>query len=321
MSEEPNRSLSLRVDPWVDLVYHALSHLPVASGDASSLFDERYVAWSARRLAERAPGTAGPPRTLPADAPLMAALVDASPQGFLLHAWPLLWDGLDGFLRTVGTDFESLPWADEERERLAAAIRAHTHPALPDLFRTALWSEVANGFERFWHETVAPRARAYEDAFRRWMGPLAERLPGLRDVAWVLCHPLRTHGRLLQRAAAAPVIAVGVADAELAVAEAHPVMQGCHEHLVGRVQAADVWAAAPWATVAGRGGYEAFQAVEDAALTVGARRFVGSRWETPYLAWLSPLFPETTPAEAAARLAAGDRLPPEMAAVVDRLAP
>jgi hypothetical protein len=311
----PERAPQVKTSLWYDLVYHALAHLPVAAADASSIFDERYVRWSEEQFAACGAG-ATVPRTLLLDAARMAALYDASEQAFLLHAWPLLWDDRDGFLRDMGTDFAKLTWPDPSRDRLARAIIAGTHPALPDLLRTALWSELRNGFEAVWRKAVAPWA--YRGRFARDLASLGDRLPGLREVAWSLSLPLRVHGRLLEPQTGRPMIVVGVADAELGVDESHPVIQGCHEYLVWRVQRV-VSAAQPWSTVSGRPGHEAFRSVEDAALTLGARVFRGSEWEGPYEAWLSRLFPDAAPAETAAELAAGTRLSPEMAAAADGL--
>jgi len=315
MNEVLDSAFSLRIDAWYDLVYHVLSYLPLPGPDASSLFDEGYVAWCERRFAEPTPAGAPVPRTLLADAPLMASLYAASKRGFLLHAWPLLHDGIDDFRRTAATDFARLTWTSSHREQLAGAIRANTHPALPDLFRTALWSELANGYETFHQENVVPRSESYREAFVSELSRLAGDLPGLVDGAWVLSHPLRTHGRLLCPPAAGPIIVVGVADEELGVAESLPLMQGCHEYFIWKVRSA-VPVGEGWSSVVGQPGYEAFRAVEDAALVLGARFFTGSRWEAPHRTWLGRIFPGAPPAESAARLAAGKMLPPEMAAAV-----
>ena len=71
----------LRIDPWYDLVYHVLSYLPLDRADASSLFDERYVSWCNRRFVEHTPAGTPVPRTLPADASLIASLYAASKRG------------------------------------------------------------------------------------------------------------------------------------------------------------------------------------------------------------------------------------------------
>ncbi len=301
-------SFAASVSSWYDLVYHVLAHVPVPGDDASSLFGEAYVRWSERVLGAAGLRGGEVPRTLLPDAPLLAALYAGSPQGFLLQAWPLLWDDAEGFVRDVPADFGSIAWPDAGRARLAESIRAHTAPALPDLFRTALWSEWANGYEAAWRRAVAPRSEAYRQEFARLLGEVADRLPDLWGFQWVLCHPLRWHGRLLERPGAPPVVAVGVADAELGVPPWHPVVQGCHEWFVARARrvASDD---AAWATVPGRPGHEAFRAVEDAALALGARFFLGSPWEAPYLDWLRRLFPHEPPQAAAGRLASAPSPP------------
>ncbi|HUT34346.1 MAG TPA: hypothetical protein VNE39_12745 [Planctomycetota bacterium] len=297
-------SVEPRVSSWHDVVYHVLAHVPVPASDASSLFDEAYVRWSERALGAAGLRAGKVPRTLVLDAPLLASLYAASRQGFLLHAWPLLWDDAESFLRDMPADLGAVEWADAGRARLAESIRGNTAPALPDLLRTALWSELVNGYEAAWRRVVGPRSEAYRQEFARLVGDVAARLPELRGFQWVLCHPLRWHGRLLEREGAPPVIAVGVADAELGVPPWHPVLQGCHECFVGQARraAADD---APWATVPGRPGHAAFQAVENAALALGARFFLGSPWEAAYFDWLRRLFPGEPPEGAARRLAAG----------------
>ena len=298
----------MRVDAWHDLVYHALSHLPVASGDASSLYDPRYVEWSDRQFAAEPEEASRPPRTLRADAAVLASLYDASEQGFLLHAWPTLWDDEDTFLTEMATDFAEMVWQDDARARLAAAIAGHVHPALPDLFRTALWGELRNGFEAVWRRAMAPRSQAYRGLFADRVAALAADVPGLDEVEWMLSLPLRVHGRVLTRPDGGPLIVVGVADTELGVEPWQPVMQGCHEHFVWSEQSTAP-ASEPWATAPGRPGYDGFRAVEDGALTAGAQTFLGSQWEEPYLAWLGRLFPRAPAAETAARLADGQAGP------------
>ncbi len=304
MAHAADSGLDVSVSPWHDLVYNALSHLPVPAADASSLFDESYVRWSETRLGGAGLRSGAVPRTLMLDAPLLAALYSASRQGFLLHAWPLLWDDAEAFLRDAGTAFEALTWPTQHRAALAMAIRENVEPPLPELLRTALWSELANCYEAAWRRVVAPRSQACLPEFARLLGEVAARLPELRGFRWVLCHPLRWHGRLLERPGAPPLIAVGVADPELGVPPTHPIVQGCHECFVHRARAAAP-AGERWATIPGRPGHEAFDAVETAALGLGARFFVGSSWEGPYLDWLRRFFPGEPPEEAAARLTAG----------------
>lgn len=304
MLRSHNPGCDVAASPWFDLVYHTLSHLPVPADDASSLFDEAYVRWSEKWLGEAGLQAGSMPRTLLLDAALMAELYAASRQGFLLHAWPLLWDDAEAFLREAGTDFEKLPWPTPDRAALAQAIRANTEPPLPELFRTALWSELANGYQAAWQQVVAPRVAAYRCEFLRMLGEITKSLPELGGFSWVLCHPLRRHGRLLERGGAQPFVIVGVADTELGVSLSHPVIQGCHECFVRQARAATS-ADASWATIPGRPGHEAFQAVERTALSRGARFFLGSAWEGAYLDWLRCVFPAEPPAEVAARLAAG----------------
>jgi hypothetical protein len=162
------------------------------------------------------------------------------------------------------------------------------HPALPDLLRTALWSEIANGYEPLWERVVRPRTLAYRDRFESHLRELCELLPDLSQAEWVLCLPLRRHGRVLHRGEGPPLIGVGVADGELGVLELHPLMQGCHEFLVWQSPPGDAKGPA-WSTVAGRPGHDAFRRVEDAALARGDRLFANTRWQEARHAWRSLL--------------------------------
>lgn len=301
---ETTHLAGILMSPWHDLVYHALSHLRVPADDASSLHSDAYSTWCREHLEAAGLRSGAVPRTLLLDAPLLGELYARSPQGFLLHAWPLLWDGIPGFLAEAGRDLAELSWPTPGRAALAAAIQENTAPPLPELFRTALWSELANGYEDAWRQVVAPRGDAYRGEFLGILGELAQCLPELHSFEWVLCHPLRRHGRLLECPGERSLVVVGVADAELGVPSMHPVLQGCHEAFVRRARLASP-GEAPWATVPGRPGHGAFAAVERAALGMGARFFLGSPWEGAYLDWLGFFFPGKAPAEAAARLAAG----------------
>ncbi len=196
--ETPAPQSRVCIDPWFDLVYHALAHLPVAAADASTLMDEKYVRWIGAQFARRAAGGVLPPRMLVADAPLMAAAYDASQQGFLLHAWPLLFDRIDTFLESANVDFRQCTWADGEPGRLAAAMQAAMSPVLLDLFRAALVNEVACGYLAIWQEEAAPCAAAYRELFVAELNRLAADLPALGEVTWMLSYPLGAHGRLLR---------------------------------------------------------------------------------------------------------------------------
>lgn len=311
---------NIHISPWHDLVYHMLSYLPVGSDDASSVFGERYVAWADAHLAAGGAGDEDVPRTITLDAAPMAALYASSRKGFLLHSLPLLWDDVESFLANAKSDFNEIDWPDEHRAQLAAALRAAVHPTLVELFRIALWSELRNGFQTFWPSTIAPRSRAYAQQLQDEIVALGELLPGLCGLEWVLCHPLRGHGRLLlRRPARPPLVAVGVADPALNVSAPHPVLQGCHEYFVSVVQRAGALGG-EIATVPGRAGYAAFREQEEAALTLGARVLGNSPWRDAYFAWLRSLFPEPAPAETAGKLAEGAQLSAVTAAALDRIA-
>jgi hypothetical protein len=279
-------ALQIGADPWYDVVFHALSYLPVPATDASALFDPAYIAWADRRIAGQAPQTGAIPRSLVEDAALMGSLYAASTRGFLLHTFPLLWDGLEDFLRDMPTAFAEVTWTNPVRRSVAAEMLAGMQPALPELFRTALWAELGNGYQNVWHESVVPRSRAYQHTFMEAIASLAQSLPGLRDVRWILSHPLRTHGRGLIGCQGEKIIAVGVAHPELAVAETHPVIQACHEYFVFEASVGRP-ARQTFSTKPGQEGHQAFTEVEKAALVSGARFFRHSPWEEAHLRWLA----------------------------------
>jgi hypothetical protein len=300
MATPSRNEFHIRISPWYDLVYHALSHLPLTTRDASSLFDPAYVSWSDAWFGSHSAGDHRVPRTLPRDAPLLAAMYADSKQGSLLHAWPLLYDGIDEFRAQVRTDFDKLEWDSADRAQLAGAMIANCHAALPELFRTALWSELQHGYEAFWSGNAVPRVSPYRERFAKQLDAVADRLPELADVEWLLCHPLRVHGRLLRTGR--PIIAVGVADRQFGVDESAPVMQGCHEYFVWTVQRASPSATA-WSSCRNGEGYSEFRRVENAALARGARCFLGSPHEVAYLTWLGRVAPGRPAAETAAQLA------------------
>ena len=309
--------VSAQINPWYDLIYHVLSYLPLPEADASTLHDETYVRSCDRWFAEHGPGEQSG-RTLPTQAALLARLYANSKRGSLLHAWPLLHAGIDEFLGTARDDFQKLTWPSSQHQRLADAIVTGTEPALPDLFRTALWGELVNGYEVFHKANVAPRAAEYRASFTRQLTELLPDLPALSQPIWVLSHPLRRHGRLLWPSPATAVIVVGVADDELGVTESMPVIQGCHEYFVLKSQSV-LAPAEDWSPAVGQAGYEVFQTLENTALTLGARFFADSHWEDAHQAWLRCLFPGTPPTETASRLAAGETLPQAVAAAIANL--
>jgi len=209
-----------------------------------------------------------------------------------------------------------LVWLRPESRRLVDDIRSDTQAPLAELFRTAVWGELECGYETFWRNTVSPRARSYSKVFAAQLSNIADELPGLCEPAWMLSPPLRTHGRVLHLTEARPTIIVGTVDEELGVARMHPVIQGCHEYFVWRIQHT---AASEQSTAPNRDGYAGFIAVENAALTAAARFFGQSQWEQPHLTWLGGLFPNARPIEMARRFVRGEFLAPEMTTAVEQL--
>jgi hypothetical protein len=258
---------NVAIDPWFDLLYHVLAHLPISPADASSLYDAQYVAWIDQQFGYNARS-----RTLSGDAELMAGLYDACDRAFVLHAGPTLWRDAADFLSRVDATPEAL---------------ADVHPVLVDLLRTSLWNELRSGFEMVWQQALLPRALAYRQRFAAQMNQVAMELPGLRGVQWMLCCPLGPHGRALS-SEGRPVIAVGVADVQSALLPMHPIIQGCHEWFVEDVQSRKP---RRWSTVRGGDGYAAFRQTEEAALERGRRFFAATRWAQDYDAWRSTLAP------------------------------
>jgi len=287
-------SIIPQIDPWFDLVFHGLAHLDVPASDASRLFDGRYTTWVRDRWL-RSGGVEVGGRTLPQDAPLMTDLYTQSGKGYLLNLFPLLWDGVDPFREQAATSLGEIVWPDERRRRIAETLRTHLGDELTELFRIALWSELNCGFEAFWRGASESPAHAFAEPFAREIERLAGVLPKLAEARFVLCHPLRHHGRLLFDAAGKPIIAVGVADPELDVPAMHPVVQACHEHFV--------WTSGvpgntdDFATVPGLCGYEAFAAVEHDALRRGALFSAQSPWREAYVQWLAVTCPGRSPEE------------------------
>jgi hypothetical protein len=279
----PRNVIPLRIQPWPDLVYHALSYLAIPAQDSSCLFSSEYVAWFERQLEPVQTGKSGVPRTLTEDSAVLAASSAASEQGYLLHAFPGLWANVDEFLQGVEVPWEQIDWADDHRRRLAAALQAHTRPGLVELFRIALWAEVRNGYLAVWETTILPRAQAYQGYFTQAIASLSLELPELQAIRWTLSHPLRQHGRGWVEQAGEKSVAVGVADPELGVPQTHPVIQAVHEYFV--LVASERASIRDFSTVPGRPGYEAFQALETAALDLGARHFEHSAWRPAWEEW------------------------------------
>jgi len=300
-----NRLLNVAVDPWPDLVYHALSYLPIPATDASTIFSGKYVAWAELGYSEISPAIQAVPRSLPADAAVLAALYMQSSHGFMLHSLPRLWGSLDEFCgdiaryyispavqqptggknlsRNAAPLFDRILWKPSQAA-LAASIQRLIQPILPELFCLALWAELKNGYPALWQERTAPRSLAYREQFVNGLLWLSERLPGLREVRWCLSHPLRVHGRCLQMTAGAPIIVVGVADQELGVSDTHPIIQACHEYFVSQTSA-QTPGQQLLSTVPGQAGYARFVREETAALELGRQFFTGSSWEPAYREW------------------------------------
>lgn len=274
--------MRLRTSSWTDLVYHLLACLPVGAGDASNLYDSAY-----RRWAEAA--FASPERTLAEDAAALALLYRQNLEAHLLHAFVLLYDDERLFLERVRRRFGELDWPDEERRVLARQLERRLSPELIELFRIALWCEARAGYLQLRDAELEACYRRAIPALQEEVGRLAERVPGLSRVDWIVSHPLRRHGRLLQRAGA-PLIVTGIATPDLGVSCAAVLLQGLHEFVLCQVQAL---------TPAGRSSprrdaphFAGYLAAELTTLTLTARLLAGTADEAAYREWLAALFPK-----------------------------
>jgi hypothetical protein len=271
-------------------VFHGLSHLDIPAEDASRLHDVQYTDWVADKWRRFAGRVAARDRVLPKDAPLMADLYAGSERGYLLNAFAHLWSDIARFQRDAVTPLTHIVWNDARRARIAAALYTDVSYELSELFLIALWDELRHGFSRVCDRVMHPRSRIYAILFAREMESLLPLLPGLERIRFVICYPLRRHGRLLRSSSGERIIAVGVADPCMGVPHLHPVMQACHEYFV-RESLPHGATVADYATVPGRHGYDVFASVESKALRRGAAFFAGSQWQSAYTDWLAVTCP------------------------------
>lgn len=274
-------------DPWLDLCYHVLAHLPLPSRDHSCLYSAAYVAWYQKAHARLAPSAT--PRTLPEDAPLIASLYSACPQALRLQSMVLLHPTIEGFRDSAALPFHALPTSSPLHRALSQLPEA-----LIELFRVALFTELESGFLTVHHNTVAPLHTRAKQGLEALLDEGARVVPELRNAQWRFCHPLLHSGRLFRRSSAPDLIHVGLPDPELDVPDWAPVLQGCHECLVARAQRRLQHHRAPLSTRPGSEGYDHFLAPELEALSTGAQRLGLTRgpWQAPYRRWLSRLFPD-----------------------------
>jgi len=277
-----------RTSPWIDLVFHTLSFLPVDPTDASSLYDERYVDWANAHL----PAPDDARRTLVADAEHIAAVYDATRGAHRLHGYVRLHRDLDDFLHTAARELSQLSWPDASTTAEAQALQSEVPEVLLELFRIALWGEVQAGYP-------ALRERQLESAYTHATGTFAEALaaltglPEVHQVDWWLSHPLRRAGRLLQSGGdARPQIVVGIPDEALDVPIWAPLIQGVHELLLSRVCALMPDGDEDRGTRAGQEGWAAFFGPELVALCWGARLLRRGVTAATFPEWLRTYYPQ-----------------------------
>ncbi len=289
--------LVVRDSAWLDLCWHGLALLPLPPGDAASLYDERYIAWTNKHLRPE-------PRTLPADAPTLAAWLATAPRGHFLHALPQLHTSVDEFAEQASLPFAQVKYTDPQHQQLAVALQRHLPLELIEVFRAGLWGELRAGYLELRDQYGQQPHELEEDLMM-----LAGQFPAVAQVDWLASHPLRHHGRLL-RGQGRPQIAVGMASDELQVPRFAPLLQGWHElvllHVLNR---RDASGADPRA---GQPGHTAHQQVERLALTLGARLLqvpeLGSA-QQDWLAWVLRRVPAAQGTAAVAWVGSGALLP------------
>ena len=299
----PNAGIRLTSSAWCDLVYHTLSLLPTQARDASRLYDAAYVAWTEARW----PDDLRAQRTLPDDAPLLASMIDAAPLAHALQGFVHLHADLPAFLATAPLPFAEIPWPDRQSQQRAAALTRSVPLALIELLRVALWAEERGGYLQLRERFLLAELQAGHDAVVGGLSLAAPWLPGLQQVQWVACHPLRRAGRLL---GGAPLIAIGVPSAALEVPVLWPVLQGCHEFALWRVLRAARTAEAGNPR-AGTPGHAQHVAHETMALCLGARLLQAPELRAAHEQWLAQLFPRRPSADLRDWLASGAALLPE----------
>lgn len=304
MSSEPRQPIQLTTSAWFDLVYHTLALLPTRASDASRLHDDGYVAWTQAHL----PAELRALRTLPEDAPRLAALADAAPQAYVLQSFVHLHHDVPHFLATAALPFAEVPWPDRAQQALARLVSQAVPLELIELLRIALWAEVRGGYPHLRERVLLPDLDARLQTLRQGLDLAAPSLPGLDAVRWVACHPLRRAGRLLDDGKAAPTIAIGLPDAELDVAPLAPVLQGCHEFVLSLVNRhlGPLPGANPRA---GTPGHALHVQRETLALCAGARLLDVPKLRAAQGHWLARIYPHRPAGLVRAWLASGAALP------------
>jgi len=267
---------SLADSPWLDLCWHGLAQLPLPAGDAASLHDPVYIAWCDQHLRAEL-------RTLPSDAAQLAAWVGQAKHGHWLQLWPALHKSVEDFADQAGRPFREVCWQDAQRQQLAIALQRALPTALIEVFRAGLWGELRAGYLELREHQVLERLAGERLAIAQDLAVLGRHVAAVHRVDWLVCHPLRRHGRLLR--GPTPTIAIGLPDPVLDVPRYAPILQGWHELVLLHVHrlGADV---GPGDPRAGRPGHATHQRVERLALTLGARLLDVPELLEPQRRWL-----------------------------------
>jgi hypothetical protein len=273
---------------WYDLVFHVLANLPVARGDASRLYDPRYVQWVNRKF----PPTTPEERTLPADSSLIAALYDRAEKAFHLNNFPLLFNDFEEFNATMDQTFDKISWGDSQKSQMAGFFMKNLPPELVELFRIALWSEANAGYWELHREHIIPLYKKQIPGLEHELSTIAEKVRGLANVRFMVSHPLRRSGRLLWPGnEKEPLVVIGLPDNELDVPVWAPVIQGCHEYVLSKVLNTAVTSASH-TTRPNSQGYFYHMAPEITALSIEARLFKGD-YRDWFCQWIKGCLPPT----------------------------
>lgn len=299
---------------WLDLCWHGLALLPLPAGDAASLYDPRYIAWTNQYLQPQA-------RTLPTDAATLAHWLARAPHGHWLHALPQLHSSVEEFAEQARRPFGEVRWADPQRQRLAQALERALPAELIEVFRAGLWGELRAGYLGVRDQHVEQRLAAQRTQLSADLGILAQHFAAVQRVQWRASHPLRRHGRLF-RGEPQPTIAIGIPDPELQLPRFAPVLQGWHELVLLHVLRT-LPALGSVDPRAGTPGHAAHQQAERWALTLGARLLAVPELlvsQGDWLRWVLRRVPAAQGADAGAWLASGALLPGSSASEIDALA-
>jgi hypothetical protein len=293
-----NLSHPLTFSFWYDVVYHVLSCLPIDHRDASRLYEPSYTQWVSRHF----PTESQSQRTLPTDLQIIATLYNQGERSFQLHSFPLLFDSFQSFNDSIGSTFDSISRDSFNEEQLAGVLAKSISPELMELFRIAIWTEACSGYSLLHQEHITPLYKEQIPALEAEFSSLSDGIPGLADTRFMVSHPLRRFGRLLQTdnnganhssSSGGPLIVIGLPNRALEIPLWAPVIQGCHEYVLSKVLNIPISAPSDLAgtghsTRSDSAGYYIHMAPEMMALSIEARLFNSiESYRSHYRHWAS----------------------------------